>query len=89
MIAARHEIVDHHAEIAVGAVEHDRLAAAGGQCGVQTRNKSLCRSLFIAGRAVDLAGQKQPRQPLGLQGRHRVRGDRHGRIRSHSPAGPS
>ena len=27
--AARHEIVDHHAEIAFGAVEHDRRSAAG------------------------------------------------------------
>ena len=65
--SAGYEIVDHHAEIAVGAVENDRLSVARGQCCIQACNNSLRRRLFIAGGAVDLASQEKPRQPLGLQ----------------------
>ena len=67
--AAGHKIVDHHPEIAVGAVEHDRVGSACAHGCVQARNNSLRRSFFIASGAVDLAGQEQTWQTLGLQGR--------------------
>ena len=66
---ACHEIIDHHAEIAIRPVEHDRIGAAGRQCGIQAGHDALRRRLFIAGGAVDLSGQEQARQALGLQGR--------------------
>ncbi len=65
--AARHQIVDHHAEIALGAIEHDLARRPRPRGGVETRHKSLRGSLFVAGRAVDLAGQEQPGAALGLE----------------------
>ena len=59
--AARHEIVDHDADISLRAIEDDFAALAGQRCRIETGQKSLCRSLFIAGGAVDLSGQKQVR----------------------------
>ena len=47
----------------------DALAAAGDARRVQPRQQPLRRRLLIAGRAVDLAGQEQPADPLGLQRR--------------------
>ena len=66
---AGHEIIDHHAEIAVRAIEHDRVGTAGRQSRVQARDNSLRRRLLISGRAVDLSGQEETRQALGLQRR--------------------
>ncbi len=67
--AARHEIIDHDPEIAVGAVEYERRRTCCGQGCIEARNKPLRRSLFIAGGAVDLPRQEQPGQTLGLQRR--------------------
>ena len=67
--AARHEIIDHDAEIAVGAIEYDRRRTRRGQGCIETGDKPLRRSLFVAGGAVDLPCQKQPRQTPGLQRR--------------------
>ena len=85
--APRDEIVDHHAQIGFGAIEHDwRAPLARTHCGVETSDKSLGGSLFIAGRAVDLTGQEKARNTLRFQRRMELAGDRHGRTRSHSPA---
>ena len=86
--AARDQIVDHHAEIAFGAVEHDLAAPARPRRGVEPRDQALGGGLFVAGRAVDLAGQEQPAQRAWSPASAAARADRRGRIRWHSPAGP-
>src|SRR6202022_4007644 len=65
--AARHEVIDHHAEIGLGPVENDRIAAGRETGGIETGDKSLCRSLFVAGGAVDLSGEKKTRKPFRLE----------------------
>src|SRR5271156_4896719 len=58
------EVVDHHADIAFGAVEHDRRATMGARSGIKAGDETLRGSLLIAGGAVDLTGEEQPRQTL-------------------------
>ena len=66
--AARHEIVDHDAEIAVGARDDEAPAAAAGQQRrVDAGGQALGAGLLVAGRAVDLAGEEQPRQALHFE----------------------
>ena len=62
--AARDQIVDHHAEIAFGAIEHDRRAAAGPRGGIEAGNQALRGGLLVAGGAVDLAGEEKPGRRL-------------------------
>ena len=50
--------------ISFGAIENDFAALAGYRRRIETCKKSLCRSLFVACGAVDLAGQKQSAQTL-------------------------
>src|SRR5680860_1465380 len=68
--AAGDEVVDHHAEIAVGTGDTEALLRARGhERGVDAGNKPLPRSFLIARGAVDLARQEQTRDRLGLQAR--------------------
>src|SRR6185437_3987051 len=67
--AAGDEVVDHHAEIAIGAIEHDWRGTAGRKRGVEPSHKALGGSSLIAGGAVDLAGQEEALQTTGLEGR--------------------
>ena len=65
--AARHEIVDHHADIGVGAGNHEiRYAAACLQRRVYACHEPLPASFLIAGRAIDLPCEIQTGQPLDL-----------------------
>jgi hypothetical protein len=73
--AARDQIVDHDAEVALGAVEHDFGRVPCPRGGVETRHKPLRRSLFVARGAVDLTGQEQAAHALGFQ-----RGDQLARV---------
>ena len=84
--AARNEIVDHHADIGFGAIENYFVAVAGQRRRVETCKKSLCRSLFVAGGAVDLAGEKQARAAVLFAASDAVRADRRSRIRWRSRA---
>src|SRR5579885_506319 len=52
--AACDQIIDHHAEIAFGAVEHDRLSPTRSCRSIHASNQTLRRCFFVAGRAVDL-----------------------------------
>ena len=52
--AERHEIVNHHADVSVGAAQNERRFAAQFQRGVHARRKALRRRFLVAGRAVDL-----------------------------------
>ena len=65
--AARHEIVDHHADVGFGAIENDFIAVTGQRGCVETGQKPLRRSLFVTGGAVDLASEKQPAQTFRFQ----------------------
>ena len=84
--AARHQVVDHHADVGLRAIENDLGPLAGARGGIEACNKSLCRRFFVAGGAVDLAGEKKSAQPFGLQRRLSARADRRNRIRWHSRA---
>src|SRR3546814_9547393 len=70
---AGHEIVDQHADVGLGAVDHESgglpLAAwsTGSQGRVDPGNQPLGSGLFIARGPVNLAGEEQARQALGLQ----------------------
>ena len=66
---ARHQIVDHHANIGFGAIEGHWLPPGGASCSVQPGDEPLRRRLFIAGGAVDLAGEIQTGELLGFETR--------------------
>ena len=71
--AARDEIVDHHAEIAVGARDDERIACARRRArGIDAGKHPLPRCFLIAGGAVDLPGEKQPRHRLDLEARRQL-----------------
>ena len=56
--ALRHQIVDHHAEIALGPIEHDLPAPARARRGVEACDQALRRRFFVSRGAVDLPGQE-------------------------------
>ena len=60
--APRHQIIDHHAKIAFGAIKDDRRAASGLGSGIEAGHQALGPRLFVAGGAVDLPGQEKSRQ---------------------------
>ena len=59
--ALKHQIVDHHADIAVVPVKPDRIVAPRKARCIDAGDKTLGRRFLIAGRAVDLAGQIKAR----------------------------
>ena len=61
------QVVDHRADVARLAAEHERSLLRGGLRRIDSRKQTLSSGLFVSGRSVDLAGEKQPRQPLGLE----------------------
>jgi hypothetical protein len=67
--AFRHQIVDQHADVALVAPENDRRFASDGAGRVDAGHQALSGRLFVAGRAVDLSGEKESGDPLGFQGR--------------------
>ena len=70
--AARHQIIDHDPEIAFRPIEQDWRRAGGTSRGVEAGDKALRGGLLIAGGAIDLPGEKQPAQALGLQRRMKL-----------------
>ena len=87
--AARHQVVDHDADIAFGAVEDDRRARRRRARGVEAGDQALRGRLLVAGGAVDLAGQEEPGHALASPASARARADRRSRIRSRSRAASS
>ncbi|MGC0321911.1 hypothetical protein ABIG06_002540 [Bradyrhizobium sp. USDA 326] len=63
------EVVDHDAKIAVRPIEHRQRSPTGGHCRIQPGHDALPCGFFVSGGAVDLPGQEQPAQALGLEGR--------------------
>src|SRR5690349_4162650 len=63
------EIVDHDAQIAVGTIEHEWQGAAGDERRVKAGHQPLRGGFLITCRTVDLSGQKQSWQSLGLEAR--------------------
>ena len=83
--APRHQIVDHHADIAVGARQTMTGSPPPAASAALSRRASPGRRLLVAGGAVDLAGQEQPGSaspPASAS----ARADRRSRTRWHSPA---
>ena len=65
---ARDEVIDQHAEVRLAALRQSRaLFAARMQPGIDAGQQSLGRSLLVAGRAVDLAGEEQAADGAGSQ----------------------
>ena len=62
-----HQVVDHDADIGLRPVEDEAVATARRQGGVDAGHQALGGGLFIAGGAVNLPGQEQPRRAPGLQ----------------------
>ena len=54
------EVVDQHADIGLGARRIPAIALLRAQCRVDAGEQPLRRSLFVAGRAVDLPSEEQP-----------------------------
>ena len=67
--AARDQIVNQRADVAVRAVEHERLLALDLERGVDACHKTLRGRLFIAGRAAELACAVQTGDLFGLERR--------------------
>ncbi len=71
--AAGDKIVDHHGEIAFGAIEDDLATGAPSPAharrGIEPGDQALPRRFLIAGGAVDLAGEKETWHPPGLERR--------------------
>ena len=65
--AARNQVIDHDAEIALGPIEYDRRRATCPRRRIQAGNEALRSGFLITCGAVDLAGQEQARQPLCLE----------------------
>jgi hypothetical protein len=69
----RDQVVDHDADVGFVAAENERRAAPGTLCGVDPGDDSLPRRLFVTGRAVNLTGEKQPRDAVRLERRFQFR----------------
>ena len=65
--AARHEIIDHDADVGVGAGERYGVPAAGPAGRIQARHETLSGRFLVARRSVDLPGQEQPGEALGFE----------------------
>src|SRR5262249_4089521 len=62
-----YQIIDHDAQIAFRPIEHDGVPTPCPLRRIEPGDQSLRGCFLIPGRAVDLAGQEEPRQALGLQ----------------------
>ena len=87
--ALQDEVVDHHPDIAVAAVEQHRRRARRPGGGVQPGDQALRRRLLIAGGAVDLARQIKALDVAHAEAWARGCAGRHGHIRPHSRAAGS
>ena len=67
--AASDEVVDHHAEIGVGAGDGDAVTAAGRQSRIDPGQQALGGGFLVTRGAVDLAGEIEAGQPLDRQRR--------------------
>ena len=72
--AAGHQIIDQHADVGLSAAEHDAGFTVQSQAGIDAGHDALRGSLFIAGGAVDLAGQPESLDPPAFQGGCEFRG---------------
>ena len=70
--AARDQIVDHHTEIALRAVEHDVAPLAGPRRRVEPGHQALRGSLFVTGGAVDLASEEKSADTARFQRGHQL-----------------
>ena len=64
---AGNQVIHQHAEIGFIAAWRPRRLVTRLAGSIDTRQQTLCRGLFVAGGAVDLPGEEQPAEVLGLQ----------------------
>ena len=92
--ALDHQIIHHHADVAHVAREDERLAPKQRARGVDARENPLRGGLLVAGGAVDLPGEVQPRHAPALQRQAQLRGvdavifDGVGQAREHAALQP-
>ena len=65
--AARHQVVDEHADVALAALRDEGLLCRRRARGVDAGDEALRRGFFVARGAVDLAREKQARERLRLE----------------------
>ncbi|KAG1212178.1 hypothetical protein G6F35_010410 [Rhizopus arrhizus] len=61
------QVIHQHAQVGLVAARAPAVQPAHLACGVEAGQQSLCSGFFIAGGAVDLAGEEQPVHQLGFQ----------------------
>ena len=61
------QVVDQDPDVRPRAIEHERRLVADRQRGVDAGDQALGAGFLIAGRAVDLAGEEEVRDRLGLE----------------------
>ena len=59
----RHQVVDHHPEVALRPGNRPRAGLRAASAGVEPRQQPLASRLLVPGGAVDLPGQEQPGKP--------------------------
>ena len=80
------QVVDHRADVARLAAEHERRLPVAAQRGVDSGDESLGRRLLVARCPVDLAREKQAAEPLRLESSASIRSVARNRTRPRSQA---
>ncbi len=84
--ALGHQVVDQHADVGLAAIEDQRRLALDLEGRVDAGHQPLGGRFFVAGRAVDLAGEIQARDLLRFQRRVQAASAGRNRTRRHSPS---
>src|SRR5882724_953956 len=70
----RHEVVDQDADVTLVTLDHQGSGPPHTIYGIYAGNQPLSSRFLVAGRAVDLAGEKKASHPLRLQRWKKLRG---------------
>ena len=65
--AQSYQIIDQHAEIGFVALRIPGVPLLHASCSIDPGEQTLCRGLFVAGGAIDLASKEQPGNEPGFQ----------------------
>lgn len=68
------QVVDQDPEIGLGAVDDEWILTLDGSRSVDAGNQPLGGGFLVSGRSVDLAGEVEPRDILGFEGRVKLGG---------------
>src|SRR5437667_6270568 len=71
--ALRDQIVDENADVRFVTAQLECRTTHGASSRVDPRDDALSGGFFVAGRAVDLSGEKEPAHALGLERARQLR----------------